>query len=107
MIFHVFCKPLILNQDLSDDTTSTLNPDGWYYARDDWGNICAFVDSWQGCSDLHVIDVFGASMSMTRTWRRRHYRAEAWDIALNHKMDIVSKHGWYSLLLLALRLSLD
>lgn len=96
-----------LNKDPSDDTTASVGPDAWFYAPDHLLEIQQFVDSWRGCPDLHAVDVFGASKSITRAFKRKLYKAEAWDIAIDRRDDIVTESGFYGLLHLCLRLFLE
>lgn len=90
--------------DIQQDTTSSADPSQWYVAESHWTDICRYIDCWQGPSDLHVVDVFGASRAISKTFARRHYRAAAWDIKLSGEMDATTESGWYSLLDLCLRM---
>lgn len=96
---HLFAK------DIRADTTTTVSSDNWYQATANWPAIAAYVDSWSGCSDLHALDVFGVSGSISKAWRRRHYRALSWDIKLSPEMDIMTENGFFGLLDLCLRLT--
>ena len=93
--------------DIQQDTTSSVDPSQWFLAESHWTDICRYIDCWQGPSDLHVVDVFGASRAISKTFARRHYRAAAWDIKLSCDMDATTESGWYSLLNLRLRMLLD
>lgn len=93
-----------MTQDLRDDTTTSSSMSAWYYAPFHWQEICQYVDAWQGCQDLHALDIFGASQAIRQAWRRRLYRAEAWDIKIDPGMDLVQVAGFFWLLNLCLRL---
>lgn len=92
--------------DLREDTTASVGPDQWFVASDhsNWLEAVQYVDVWQGCCDLHCVDVFSASEAIAKAFKRRHYKALSWDIKLSTAMDIVTRSGWYDLLQLCLRL---
>ena len=85
-----------------------MGPDQWFRASDhyNWLEAVQYVDGWQGCCDLHCVDVFSASEAIAKAFKRRHYKALSWDIKLSTAMDIVTRSGWYDLLQLCLRLQL-
>ena len=93
-------------EDVRDDTATVTSSSQWFYAADHWPQIESFVSSWQGCSDLACVDVFGASQAVAKCFKRRCYRAVAWDLKLDQRHDIVSEEGWWDLLLICLRLLL-
>ena len=93
--------------DIEQDTTSSVEPSQWFLAQDHWLSIRSYVQKWQGPSDLHVVDVFGASQSIAKAWTRRMYRAASFDIKINESMDVTTESGWYSLLNLCLRMLLN
>ena len=85
-----------------------MGADQWFVASDhsNWLEAVQYVDGWQGCCDLHCVDVFSASEAIAKAFKRRHYKALSWDIKLSTAMDIVTRSGWYDLLQLCLRLQL-
>ena len=52
---------------------------------------------------LHqVIDLFGASRKVSRTWERLGFNAVAYDVKLNSKHDVVSREGFMTLVQMGL-----
>lgn len=88
------------------DTASSVSEAQWFHAGSNWEMIAGFTASWQGVADLHAIDCFGASQSIARAYRRRGFRAEAFDIQINPLHDASTAAGWWSMMLLFLRLHL-
>ena len=94
--------------DIREDTTASVPASQWFYAQEHWSEIAWFVDHWRGPRDLHLLDCFGASQKMAKAWKRRGFKASAYDIKLStDTMDIVTESGFYNLLLLCLRLFLS
>ena len=77
------------------DTASSVSEAQWFHAGSNWEMIAGFTAS-----------CFGASQSIARAYRRRGFRAEAFDIQINPLHDASTAAGWWSMMLLFLRLHL-
>jgi len=53
---------------------------------------------------LHLMDLFGASQTMARTFERAGWNAESYDIQLSRNHDITSESGFRTLCKMAVRL---
>ena len=74
-----------------------------FQAAEHTEELQAYVDSWQGPSDLQCLDLFGRSQAIAKQFRKRGYRALAWDVALDSAMDITTSAGFINLLCCGLR----
>lgn len=91
---------------LQDDTTCTTPENQWFDCAQHEAELTSWFQSARAAAEhnVHCLDWFGASQSVSRTWIARGYRAFAFDIKLCTSQDMVNRDGCYLLLKMAAQL---
>ncbi|CAE7458512.1 RHM1 [Symbiodinium natans] len=95
-----------MKPQLGNDTDSTQHEDDWFNANAAKKDIQHFVKSFRGKRTLDLLDLFGASGSVSAIFKNKGQKnCAVYDLKINGATDdICAEEGFYNLLTLACRM---